>query len=405
MRGVSRSLLSLFLIALMVSLCFFGTAQFGKAQILEANSSGAIASQIAGASNSWENKASLPTPGEHGAAVVNGIIYVIGGSGNFAYNPNTDNWTTIALMLTPRDSFAVAACDNKIYVIGGVELGFQFPLYYSSDISYSSVNEVYDPSTNTWATKASMPIGTNSMQANTVNGKIYVIGGSIVTAGTPPYTYASPTVNFTEIYDPVTDSWTRGAPIPYPVIGYASAVVDNKIYVMGGQDEYALSASAPTSVTVSYTQVYDPSTNTWSLGASAPTGTFQAAAGATTGLMAPKRIYVFGGSIGFGEGSNQTYAYEPSTNTWSTAASMPTACYGPAVAVVNDVLYVIGGGEFMGSLSNNEQYTPVGYEPITASPSPTPSTPEFPSLIILALVIILAGSITVLLNAKKHKKC
>lgn len=84
--------------------------------------------------------------------------------------------------------------------------------------------------------------------------------------------------------------------------------------------------------------------------------------------MAPKRIYVFGGSIGFGIGSNQTHSYDPISNSWLSEAPMPVARYGAEVAVVNDVFYVIGGGGFdmndvygTTALATNEQYTPVGY--------------------------------------------
>jgi hypothetical protein len=39
-------------------------------------------------------------------------------------------------------------------------------------------------------------------------------------------------------------------------------------------------------------QIYDTEKDTWSFGASLPTQMWYTAAGATTGVMAPKRIYV-----------------------------------------------------------------------------------------------------------------
>ena len=328
------------------------------------------ADSVAGAPNSWTEKTAWPLgeagygPGytAGGAAVVNGTIYVFAGDGDYFYNPATNNWTAFAPMPTSRVGFAVAACDNKIYVIGGEEIPFQFfP-------SFSAVNEVYDPSMNNWTTRAPMPVATSGMQAATVNGKIYVIGGSILTAGTPPYTYAQPVVNFTEIYDPVTDSWTMGAPVPYPVSGCAMAAVDNKIYVFGGQDEYN-----PPEINVNFTQIYDPASDSWSFGAPTPVSTFGSAAGATTGAEAPERIYVVGGSGGFGIGLSQNYVYDPVANNWTSAAPMPTARYSPTVAVVDDVLYVIGGGQGETPLATNQQYTPIGYVAPSPTPAPTPS--------------------------------
>lgn len=44
-----------------------------------------------------------------------------------------------------------------------------------------------------------------------------------------------------EVYDPGSDSWTAVASLPVPHVGAASAVLEGKIYVLGGysQDDYA----------------------------------------------------------------------------------------------------------------------------------------------------------------------
>lgn len=309
--------------------------------------------------NSWAEKAPVPTAGEYGAAVVNGEIYVMSGSSNYVYNPATDTWATKTPMLTPRSSFAIAACQNKIYVIGGLPNG--------------TLNEVYDPSTDTWATKASMPTNRSQIEANTFDGKIYVICGK--TGG------AYTTLDSMDVYDPSTDSWTTKAAVansvapykvyvpntnniwttktslPYSVANYASAVVDNKIYVIGGQDEFLSSMNLNT------VQIYDPATNSWTLGKPAPDVVWQAAAGATTNIASPKRIYVTGGEAFQGHPqTNQTFAYDPEADVWVNASYMPTARYMPTVAVVNDLLYVIGGGQdWTYSVAVNEQYTPMGY--------------------------------------------
>ena len=78
-------------------------------------------------------------------------------------------------------------------------------------------------------------------------------------------------------------------------------------------------------------------------------------AGTTSGVMAPQRIYVFGNIVGFLVSSNQNYAYDPATNSWTSGAPMPYDSVSLAVAVVNDLVYVMGDGQ------NVEQYTPIGY--------------------------------------------
>lgn len=44
-----------------------------------------------------------------------------------------------------------------------------------------------------------------------------------------------------EVYDPGTDTWTAVATLPVPHVGAASAVLEGKIYILGGysQDDYA----------------------------------------------------------------------------------------------------------------------------------------------------------------------
>jgi N-acetylneuraminic acid mutarotase len=295
--------------------------------------------------NTWTTKAPMPqaVPGCK-AAVLSGKIYVMGGSANYEYDPATDSWTAKKPMRTPRQYFGIAVYDNKIYTIGGRN-------WISENNVYYSVNEVYDPSTDSWETKHPMPTARGSLEANVVDGKIYMMGGRTGDQKT--------TVALNEVYDVASDSWTTKEPIPYPVVAYASAVVDGKIYILGGQDEYL-----PATLNVDYNQIYNTRTDSWSQGAPLPTTVLNAAAGATTGVFAPKRIYLIGGEADrsiAGTGINQIY--NPENNTWKNGASMPTARGWLTVAVLDDTLYAIGGapGLMLPFLTSNEQYLPVGY--------------------------------------------
>jgi len=74
---------------------------------------------------------------------VNGKIYAIGGSGfgedvgtTEEYDPSTDVWIARSTLPTPRDHVAIAVIEGKIYVSGG-RLG--------SFARNRSENEEYDP--------------------------------------------------------------------------------------------------------------------------------------------------------------------------------------------------------------------------------------------------------------------
>ena len=312
--------------------------------------------------NSWMSRPPMLQPTAE-AVTVDGKIYAIGADGiTQEYDPVALTWTKKASMPNPTGG-GIAFYQNKIYVIG------------------ENYNQVYDVETNTWASKTAMPTWRIGIQANVVGDKVYLIGGmSDTESGT--------ITDVNEAFDPATDTWTTKEPIPTPVYLYASAVEDNKIYVMGGSAE-------PPNVVLDLVQIYDPENDSWSSGTSMPTAVRYASAAATTGLFAPKRIYVIGG-LQSGNGLSLNQVYDPQTDSWTNGASMPTARYGLGVAVVNDTLYALGGVLLppyafpKEPLTTNEVYLPLGYEgplppywqpPPSLSPSPTASQTQSPTSI------------------------
>ncbi len=347
--------------------------------------------------NSWATKAPMNVARSSlGVAVVGGRIYAIGGltaSGNEPntigtdydakgwivntneeYDPATDKWAFKTPMPTPRYSPATAVYNNKIYCMGGIS-HVRVPSF-----NQTAVNEVYDPATDTWETKAQMPIASGG-QANVLGGRIYVIG-PVLTSGT-----------LIEIYDPATDSWNLGTPIP-PLpnvpLGLASAVLDNKLYVMSGFYDRAGDRYE------SVTEVYDPLTDEWTAAASVPLIHWIVGATATTGVMAPKRIYVFGINetlLAKPELARFVQIYDPQHDVWTAGSEAPTNRIDFGIAVVNDTLYAIGGytnhypvpfsdsNRYVELSALNEQYLPAGYgtpDPSydTTPPKVTIASPE-----------------------------
>lgn len=157
-------------------------------------------------------------------------------------------------------------------------------------------------------------------------------------------------------------------------------------------------------------QVYDTKTDAWSLAAPVPgTNLNLAVAGATTGVNAPKLIYVIGGYYGktadFDKPWNYTnQVYNPKNDSWSFAEYMPVENVHYAVAVVDDILYVVGGASLNNVIphSYNLRYTPIGYgTPDTSTPSPSPESQQnkpFPTILVItftALVIVMGVALLV----------
>jgi len=329
------------------------------------------AKQVSSASpDSWIEKKPMPeSRGRLGVAVVNGKIYAIGGDNgsvggmdpsawaagttaildtNEEYDPETDTWNSRTPMPTARSHFGIAVYEDEIYCIGG-----QTRLNNSQSIT--GVNEVYDPVTDTWESRAPMPVPGRFQMANVVNGKIIVIGA------------VDNTLN--QEYDPKTDSWTNKAEPPYQIHSCASATYDNELYFVGDSP----------SVSQQSILIYNPSYDSWSIGPVPPSYLTTASAGVTSGLYAPQRIYFFDYIV--------TYVFDPEKNVWSTGAAVPKARGFAGVAAVNDTFYVVGGvilpdgfGE-MAPMSVNEQYIPIEYG------TPDPRIKPFPITLVIGSVV------------------
>jgi len=148
----------------------------------------------------------------------------------------------------------------------------------------------------------------------------------------------------------VHNSWAAGAAMPTAVIYPAAGYINGKIYAVGGN---TMSTGAGAGHVIGNNQVYNTATNTWSSAAPIPTPVWAASSAVVNGIL-----YVIGGyASSVVNGSVQ--AYHPTTNTWTTEASMPSALGETAAVVDNGVIYVMGGGLVNGSRANNvEKYNP-----------------------------------------------
>ena len=106
------------------------------------------------------------------------------------------NWLEKARLPEPRGEVAVATVNGKIYVMGGSAHG-------RDD---QPLNEEYDPATDRWRERAPMPRGLSHAGAVEMNGKVFVVGGF-----TRNVHMGALDVAFE--YDPASDSWRTLAPL------------------------------------------------------------------------------------------------------------------------------------------------------------------------------------------------
>jgi N-acetylneuraminic acid mutarotase len=371
--------------------------------------------------DSWSIKAPMSQARAGlGVTVVNGKIYAIGGyisdrvvNVNERYDPVDDTWVTLKSMPTSRYHFVVAAYQGKIYCIGG---GIN-----DKDNNWISCNknEVYDISTDSWSTKASIPHNGTCVQAYVLDGKIFVVIHHYDDGTFGTYALY--------LYNPATDSWTKESSMPRPddigmhsdVYYSFSVAMNNKIMIY-----YQYYGSVPDTPFKGTVTIYDIQTSAWSNKEANPdvpspprilSGEIRSAGKSwiTTGVYAPKKVYVLG--------LPQNNVYDPVVGTWATFKNMPTASRREfGVAVVDDLVYVMGGfilrdspqtgyppGEFS---TLNEQYIPIDYHdtPIAtslpATPEPSVSSKSFLTTLTVATMILSAGITTIGLVLFHKKK-
>jgi N-acetylneuraminic acid mutarotase len=188
------------------------------------------------AHGTWTSVAPRPFPGHHhGAEVLNGKLYLIGGLGSGAgklqiYDPIANSWALGPDMPFAAGSASTAVISGQIYVAGGI-------------VGSSTVTSTakYAPATNAWTMLAPMPQGRNHAAAATDGIRLFVFGGR--GPGSGDSNVVANGFNTLQIYNPATDTWISSAtpgsalaPLPQARGGMGKAVWrQGEFYVLGGE--------------------------------------------------------------------------------------------------------------------------------------------------------------------------
>ncbi len=133
----------------------------------------------------------------------------------------------------------------------------------------------------------------------------------------------------------------------------STSVVGGKIYVIGGW--HAIGEWNPQWEALTRVDVYDPTMDTWTRKADMPTGR-----GHTNACVVDGKIYVIGGDSGPGDSPIPTVeVYDPVTDSWTQKDDMPTRRRWFSTCVVDGIIYVIGGNSQPVHLTTVEAYDPM----------------------------------------------
>ncbi len=252
----------------------------------------------------------------------------------------------VSQMTASMGEVAVGEIDGKLYVVGD---------------GPNDDTRVYDIAADSWSviTSPDRPFPGDHHAAEVIDGKLYLFGG-----------YGGGAEGKVQIYDPVLNTWSLGADMPWNGFSSATAVIDGLVYVAGGVVDNLF--------TTDEVAAYDPVLDAWSSRLAPMVDARNHAAAGTDG----EKLWVFGGR-GPGSGDTNVLAngfadvqvYDPLTNTWessndvgSSISPMPIGRGGTGKAVYYQGEFYVFGGETL----NGPGATPAGvydrvdvYDPAT----------------------------------------
>ncbi|MBU4536939.1 hypothetical protein KJ603_02795, partial [Patescibacteria group bacterium] len=245
-----------------------------------------------------------------------------------AQNPGLSGvsaWSAGAGLPAARYGHAGAIAGDIALVAGGYD-----GANYRSDVWYAPITA--EGAIGSWTQTRSMPAARYGHAAAVLNGRLYIVGG---------YDGSAPRA---EVWSAAVSSygalgdWVAEAALPQAVYAHAFAVGDNAIYVAGGYNAGARD-------NVWYTGVNsDGSLTGWAAGPALPAAVYSAAAamgGAASGPM----IYITGGYDG---SSAKTSVWRSPVvagvpTGWTADTALPSGVHAHAMAAPNTALVITGG--------------------------------------------------------------
>jgi hypothetical protein len=233
--------------------------------------------------------------------------------GGYGLKPANTNNGGVAKFINPNGGFGLGTEWQDWTVAGAPTHDFAFSIGGASGFSWKSLSSINTP-------------GRSRPAAATVNGKIYLFGGE-VSGGTQ--------ADKVERYDPVTNTWTiLGGVMPSPASNICAAVIGTDIYIPGGYEAWSTYSNS--------LRIFHTSTTSWSVVTTDPMPAELSGMGCT---ILNNKLYMVGGNTIDGAQAS-AYLYDPAAPTgsrWSTIASLNTANANIGVVTISGKIYALGG--------------------------------------------------------------
>ncbi|MCB9057714.1 MAG: T9SS type A sorting domain-containing protein [Calditrichae bacterium] len=237
-----------------------------------------------------------------------------------------DEWKNGTYINEPRAGASALTWNGKIYLFGG------------KSINNSVLNtvEVYDPASNSWTSNIVAPFRNARYNASAVvwDNKFYLIGGRDI----------DDVFRSVEVYDPVQNTWQEAHELRTEREGHTSVVFNNRIYTIGGQkSNFDL---------VEEIEWYDSQEQKWEKAAF----DIYYPRSALFSAVYNEQFYMFGGYY-YGLSATACKAYfDGDIYDWEITTSLAEPRAYGATAVIDSLIYIIGGETATGKTNLVEIY-------------------------------------------------
>jgi hypothetical protein len=266
---------------------------------------------------------------------VNDRIYMLGGAlfpGGEAtnlcqrYDPDSNTWTDMAPMISPRYLFKGVYCRGKLYAMGGK----------TDSCNVIDSCEAYDIATNTWALIASLPSPISRHQAVVWRDSlVYVLGG-----------YSSTRV---WVYNTFTDVWSSASEMPIECEYSDACVIGDTIYFAGGW--VRARGAGDSAMRVGVIDSASPLNITWSWGPRLPASRSFGPVVAMDG-----KVYWFGGLDDPPVATRRGYVYDPMSEGIGRIPDYPVSVGYCCLGVARD-----SSMQIFGLAGKDDNWVPRGY--------------------------------------------
>jgi Kelch motif len=278
---------------------------------------------------------------------VNGKLCLLGGRGikpAEVLNLKNKTWTKMSDGPQEMHHFQAITYKNEAWILGAFTGGYP----HEQPIGHAWI---FNPEKNEWRKGPEVPEARRRGAAGVVvyKNKIYLISG--ITDG-----HWDGHVPWFDVYDPKTGRWKQLPDVPHPRDHFQAAVLNDKLYVVGGRRSSAKIGQV-FQLTVPEVDVYDFKTGRWST--LPPEQNLPTLRAGCTAVAFEKSIVVIGGESSQKPAHNQAEAYNTATKRWENLPTLNAGRHGTQAIVLDGKIYVVAGSGNQGGgpeLASVESY-------------------------------------------------